>query len=250
LLLPQGAVGHFLGDQLITQQLANGVVIVPLSANPVLVRANFGDARYRGLEYTIDARLAREWTFSGNFTMIRAYDKLTGLPPNIEGGVPPAVAFLSLRYEPAAGRYFIEAYSTLADRQRRLSTLDLEDRRIGATRSRSDIRDFFQRGACVRSLVAPGPDGRCATGDETVLLATGETLAQVQARVLGAAQSAPLFPYLPGYGLFNMRGGVRFGERSQLFLSFENIGDHNYRGPSWGVDGPGRSVSARYQYRF
>jgi hemoglobin/transferrin/lactoferrin receptor protein len=182
--------------------------------------------------------------------MIRAWDKATGLPPNIEGGVPPATGFLRLRYEPLGKSFYIEAYSTLADRQRRLSTLDVEDRRTGATRSRTNIRDFFQRGACLRGLVSPGPDGTCATGDETVLIATGETLVQVQNRLLGAAQSAPLFPYLPGYGTIGMRGGVHFGERSNIFIDFRNIGDQNHRSPSWGIDGPGRSLTARYQFRF
>ncbi len=250
LILPAGAGGQFLGDQQITSQLANGVVFVALSSAPVLVRTNFSDARVKGLEFTLNARLARDWTFGGNFTTIRAEDKATGLAPNIEGGTPPALGFLRLRYEPAGSRYFVEAYSTLADRQTRLSSLDLGDRRIGATRSRDDIRDFFRRGACVRGLVNPGPDGRCATGDETTLRATGETLAQVQTRVLGTATAAPLFTYIPGYGLFSVRGGVRFGEGSLITLDFENIFDHSSRGLSWGIDGPGRSVTARYQYRF
>ncbi|HEY0005072.1 MAG TPA: TonB-dependent receptor [Pyrinomonadaceae bacterium] len=250
LILSPGAVGQFLGDQPITSQLPNGVVFVPLSTAPVLVRANFSDARLYGLEYSLESRLTDDFTFGGNFTYIRAYDKATGLPPNIEGGTPPATSFLRLRYQPLKARYWLEAYTMLAGRQNRLSSLDLSDRRTGATRSRNDIRDFFQRGACVRGLVAPGPDGRCATGDETVLILTGETLAQVQNRVLGTATSAPLFSYLPGYGLINLRGGYRFQENSEFIFDFENIGDKNYRGPSWGVEGPGRSLTLRYRYRF
>ena len=262
LILPAGATGRFLGDQPITSQLASGAVIVPLSTAPVLVRANFGDARFTGLEYTLDWRPTRTLAFGGNFTMIRAWDKATGLPPNIEGGVPPATAFLRLRYEPQSRHYFVEAYSTLAARLERLSSLDLGDRRTGAARSRNDIRDFFRRGACIRGLVNPGPDGVCATNNETLLLPTGETLLQVQNRLLpiGAtingvlvandASAVPLFAALPGYGLFNLRGGYRFGDNSQIFFDFENILDRSYRGPSWGVDGPGRSVTARYQFRF
>ncbi len=250
LILPAGATGRFLGDQSITQQNANGAVFVPLATNPVLVRTNLDRARIYGLESSLNYRFTRDWTFAGNFTMIRAYNRATGLPPNIEGGTPPATGFVRLRYEPAGRHYFVEAYSTLADRQNRLSTLDLGDRRTGATRSRNDIRDFFRNGACVRGLVNPGPDGRCATGDETTLIATGETLAQVQTRVLGTATSAPLFTYIPGYGLFNVRGGFRFGEGSLVSIDFENIFDHNHRGLSWGIDGPGRSVTARYQYKF
>jgi outer membrane receptor protein involved in Fe transport len=47
-----------------------------------------------------------------------------------------------------------------------------------------------------------------------------------------------------------VRGGFRFNENNELQLDFENITDQSYRGPSWGIDGPGRSLTARYQYRF
>jgi outer membrane receptor protein involved in Fe transport len=250
LILPAGAVGRSLGGQTITTQQANGVVFVPASTTPVLVRANFGDTRINGIEYTLDYKISGNWSFGGNFTLIRAYDKATGLAPNLEGGIPPANALLRLRYQPVNKFYWVEAYATLADRQNRLSSLNLADRRTGGTRTRAQIQNFFRRGACERGLVGRGPDGRCGTGDETVLLSTNETLAQVQTRVLGTANSAPLFPYLPGYGLLNVRAGFRFGERSLIGLDFENITDQAHRGPSWGIDGPGRSVTARYQYRF
>ncbi len=250
LILPQGAVGQFLGDQPIVNQLSNGVVFVPLAlTQPALVRANFSEARLMGLEYTLDFRFNSAWTFGGNFTYIRAEDRATGLPPNIEGGTPPANVFMRLRYQPAGRRYWIEAYSTLADRQSRLSSLDLADRRTGGTRSRANIASFFNNGARVRGLTGPGPDALFGTADD-VLLATNETLPQVQNRVLGSATAAPLFTYLPGYGLFNVRGGYRFNENQELFLDFENIADKSYRAPSWGVDGPGRSLTVRYQYRF
>ncbi|HEX8143682.1 MAG TPA: TonB-dependent receptor [Pyrinomonadaceae bacterium] len=250
LILPPGAVGQFLGDQPIVNQSPNGVVFVPLAlTQPVLVRANFSDARIMGLEYTIDARLNQDWLFGGNFTYIRAEDRATGLAPNIEGGTPPANVFLRLRYQPRGGRYWVEAYSTLADRQTRLSSLDLADRRTGATRSRANIASFFNNGARVRGLTGPGPDAVFGTADDR-LLATGETLAQVQNRVLGSAASAPLFTYIPGYGLLNVRGGFRFNENHGLLMDFENITDQTYRGLSWGLDGPGRSVTVHYQYRF
>ncbi|MGH9970868.1 MAG: TonB-dependent receptor [Pyrinomonadaceae bacterium] len=248
LILPPGAVGRFLGDQQITNQLPSGAVFVPLSAAPVLIRTNFTDARLWGLEYYLRADINRHWAFHGNFTYIRAEDKQTGLPPNIEGGTPPPTGFLSLRYSPSERRYWIEAYTTLAARQSRLSTLDLGDRRTGATRSRTNIQNFFRRGACVHGLTTPGPTGCGSAGG--ILIATGETLAQVQNRVLGTAQSAPLFSALPGYGLFNLRGGFRLSERSEFSVDFENIGDHFYRNVSWGVDGPGRSITGRYRIKF
>ncbi len=249
LILPQGAVGRFLGDQQITSQLANGVVFVPASTAPVLVRSNFTSAKIIGIEYELEARITSDFKFRGNFTYIRAEDKASGLPPNIEGGTPPPTAFLSLKYAPIGKRYWIEGYATLANRQDRLSSLDLSDRRTGAIRSRTQIANFFRRGACVQGLTN-NPDGRCGTGDETILLATGETLAQVQNRVLGTATSAPLFTALPGYGLFNLRGGFNVSENSKVFLAFENIFDQRYRNPSWGIDGAGRSLTVQYRYKF
>lgn len=251
LILPPGAVGSLLGDQRIERQLPTGAVFVPASATPVIARVNFTDARLFGLESTLEARISENWAFNGNFTYIHAEDKATGLPPNIEGGTPPPTAFLSLRYAPAGKRLWVEGYTTLADRQSRLSTLDLSDRRTGALRTRASIQNYFRRGACVQGLTTPGVSGVCGSAGG-ILIATGENLAQVQNRVLGGptVQSAPLFTYLPGYGLFNIRGGYQFDENSEFSFDFENITDQRYRNPSWGLDGPGRGLTLRYQYKF
>ncbi|MGH9943913.1 MAG: hypothetical protein ACRD9R_16330, partial [Pyrinomonadaceae bacterium] len=204
----------------------------------------------QGVEYALEVRVTDRWTFGGNYTFIRAEDRETGAPPNLGGGgLPPQTGFVRLRYQPPGRRYWIEGYTALAGRQDRLSTLDLEDRRTGATRSRANIQNFFRRGACVRGLTTPGTNGQCNSAGG-ILLATGETLAQVQNRVLGGAPSAPLFTAIPGYGLVNVRGGFRFNERQEITLDFENIADKSQRAPGWGIDGPGRSVTARYQYRF
>ncbi|MET0623052.1 MAG: TonB-dependent receptor [Pyrinomonadaceae bacterium] len=261
LILPPGATGQFLGSEQIVRQTASGLVFVAAATSPVLVRVNFDDARFNGVEFNTDARLSRDFTASGNFTYIRAHSLLNGLPPNVEGGVPPATGFVSLRYQPRGGsRFYVEAYSVLAARQNRLSSLDLSDRRTGAARSRAQIQNFFRRGACVRDVTTPGTTGCGSAGG--VLVSTGETLAQVQNRLLpiGATingvtvvnndTAVPLFSYLPGYGLVGLRGAVRFGERSELFIDFENIADKQYRGISWGVDGAGRGVTLRYRYKF
>ncbi len=248
LILPQGAVGTFLGDQQITNQLPNGVVFVPLSTSPVLVRANFTDARLLGFEYDARLHVSDELDASFGFTYIRAEDTENGQPPNIEGGTPPPNGFLNIRYQPGR-KVWLEAVTIFADRQSRLSSLDLGDRRTGASRSRSQIANFFRRGACVRGLTN-NPDGVCGSGDETILLTTGETLAQVQNRVLGSLDSAPLFPYLPGYLVLKLRGGVKFDERSTLYWSFENVFDQFYRNPSWGIDGGGRGIRIGYRYAF
>lgn len=261
LILPQGAVGQFLGSEQIVRQTASGQVFVASATSPVLVRVNYDDARFNGVEFDTEGRLSSDFYAAGNFTYIRAHSLLNGLPPNIEGGVPPATGFLSLRYQPrSSSRFYVEAYSTLAGRQNRLSSLDLGDRRTGAARSRIQIQNFFRRGACVRGVTTPGGTGCGSAGG--ILISTGETLAQVQNRLLpiGATingvtivnndTSVPLFTAVPGYGLIGIRGSYRFDESSELFVDFENIGDKQYRGISWGIDGAGRGVTLRYRYKF
>lgn len=249
LILPQGSVGRFLGDQQIISQRPNGTVFVALSTSPVLVRANFTSARLYGFEYEFETKLTDKLELKGNYTYIYAEDEATGLPPNIEGGTPPPQGIVSLRYEPKT-RFWFEFYANLARKQDRLSTLDLSDRRTGATRTRAQIQNFFRRGACVQGLTN-NPDGRCGTGDEAILLATGETILQVQNRILGVGvDSAPLFTYLPSFALFNLRGGINITDKSQIFWSFENIFDQFHRKPSWGIDGAGRNFKIQYRFKF
>lgn len=261
LSLPPGATGTFLGsDQIISQNPTNGFVFVAAAPTlPVLTRVNFDDARLNGVELNGRARFTDRLSGTANFTYIRAHSLLNGLPPEIEGGIPPATAFVSLRYQPRS-RFYIEGYSTMTGRQNRLSQLDLADRRTGGARSRANIQNFFRRGACVRGLTTV-PAAGCGNAGG-ILIATGENLTQVQNRLLpiGATINGvrvvdnntlvPLFPYLPGYGLVGVRGAIKFGEKSEVFVDFENIFDKSYRGISWGIDGAGRGVTVRYRYQF
>lgn len=250
LILPPGSTGKLLGTTQITSQLPNGVVFVAASTNPVLVRANFDDVRVYGFEHTLDANITQEWSIGTIFTYLRARDRRTDLPPNIEGGTPAPDGWLKLRYSPVGRRWWVEPYLHAAARQDRLSSLDLEDRRTGAGRSRGAIANFFNNGARFRGLVNAGPDAVAGNADDR-LIATGETLFEVQDRVLGAGvTSAPLYTAIPGYITFNVRGGFRFGERQEVLLDFANIGDRNYRGISWGMDAPGRGIYLRYNMRF
>lgn len=61
--------------------------------------------------------------------------------------------------------------------------------------------------------------------------------------------SAPLNREVAAFTTVGIRGGVRFG-RHELIADLENLGDRNYRGISWGVDGGGRGVSLRCVARF
>ncbi len=250
LILPFRANGQTLGGLTIAVSPTTGIVTIPTltASSPVLVRANYTDAKLYGFEYELDAKLTNTLTFRGNYTYIKAADKVTGLPPNIEGGTPPPTAFLSLKF--TRPQYFIEAYSTLASRQDRFSSLDISDRRTGATRTRTQIQNFFRRGACVLGLTN-NPTGVCGTLATNTLISTGENLMQVQDRVLGTGvNSAPLFRYLPGYGLVNLRGSINLTKRITAFAAFENIFDKQYRNPSWGIDGAGRSVTLQLKYKF
>ncbi len=248
LILPQGAVGLVLGGSPIVSQNANGAVFVAATTVPVLVRANFDHARIWGLEHSAELRFGQVSAKSA-FTLLRARDVDTGRPPNIEGGTPAPELWLSARWQRPAGGWWVEPYAHFGWKQTRLSSLDLGDRRTGAGRSHSSITAFFRNGATNRGWVAPGADGVPGTADD-ILSVTGETLAQIQDRVLGVGvTSAPLFPSIPGYATFGIRTGYRRGMH-ELIVDVENINDENYRGPSWGVDAPGRGVTAKYVARF
>ena len=262
LILPAGAVGKFLGSEQIVSQNSRGWVSVGVApGSPVLVRVNYDAARINGVEFNSRARFSDQFSAKANLTYVRAHSLLNGLPPNIEGGIPNPAGNFSLRYQPRA-RFYIEGYSTVAARQRRLSSLDLSDRRTGAARSRGTIQNFFRRGACVRGLTTPGPTGCGSASSTATLISTGETLLQVQNRLLpigatingvtvvDANTNVPLFTAVPGYVLVGLRGAVRFSERSEVLFDFENIGDKQYRGISWGIDGGGRGLTLRYRYKF
>jgi len=261
LILPPGAVGTQLGSQTIIAQNANGAVFVAASTSPVLVQANFSDTRVKGTEADFIYRFTDSWLTAGNYSYVFAEDKATGVPPNLGGGgLPPQFGFLRVRYQPAGKRYWIEGYANAAGRQTRLSSLDIADRRTGGARTRAQIQNYFRRGACIRGITTPGTTGCGSAGG--ILVATGETLAQVQNRVLPIGTvingvlvvdnntAVPLFGAIPGYALFNVRGGYRFGEGHEITADLENMGDKGHRSPGWGIDGSGRSLTLRYQYRF
>jgi hypothetical protein len=100
-----------------------------------------------------------------------------------------------------------------------------------------------------RGWVSTGADNVFGTADDR-LTATGETLAQIQDRVLGTGVNASsLVSAIPGYGTFGVRAAFRAGPH-QVTLDVENLNDRNYRGVSWGMDAPGRGVTVKYLIRF
>jgi hemoglobin/transferrin/lactoferrin receptor protein len=249
LILPQGAVGTLLGGQAITQQNASGTVLVALSTAPVLVRANFDNARIWGIEWTGDFDVRPSLTIGTTFTFMRAEDTTTHLSPNIEGGTPAPSGMIWARFAPTGAKWWLQPYAIIAGQQTHLSSLDITDRRTGAERTRNSIQAFFRNGARNNGWVDAGPDGIPNNADDRLIL-TGETLAQVQDRVLGVGvNSSSLWTAVPSYNLFGVRFGIRVGAHT-ILVDAENLGDTSYRGISWGMDGPGRGISARYLLRF
>lgn len=249
LILPQGAVGSLLGTDPITSQNANGAVFVAASATPVLVRANFDNARSWGFEHQGRYQLASGLSLRSVFTYYNVKDTKTNLAPNIEGGIPAPDGYLILQYAPAGGRWWVQPYLHAAGEQTHLSTLDLGDRRTASPRTRANIQAFFRNGATNRGWVTPGSDGVFGNADD-ILTATNETLAQVQDRVLGVGvNSGVLFSAVHSYVTFGVRAGLKFGVH-ELLIDAENLNDENYRGISWGIDAPGRGITVRYVARF
>jgi outer membrane receptor protein involved in Fe transport len=249
LILPAGAAGRSIGGQTITTQNANGAVFVPASTVPVLVRANFDEARVWGIEHTAQARFGTQLTLNTAFTYLHARDTTTDLPPNIEGGTPAPGGYITMRWTSAGDRWWVEPYTGFAWKQSNLSSLDLGDRRTGAGRSRASIQSFFNNGARARGWIGPGADNTSGNADD-VLIATGETLAQIQNRVLGVGvNSSSLFTAVPGYGMIGIRAGFRMRPH-EIVVDAENLTDKNYRGISWGVDAPGFGIAVKYLVRF
>ncbi|MFM8532586.1 MAG: TonB-dependent receptor domain-containing protein [Acidimicrobiia bacterium] len=249
LILPQGAVGTLLGTDPITAQNANGAVFVAASTAPVLVRANVDNARSWGFEHQGRFQVSKAISLRTTFTYYNVEDTNTGLAPNIEGGIPAPDGWVTLQFAPASGRWWVSPYLHAAAEQTHLSSLDLSDRRTAGPRNRTNIRAFFLNGATNRGWVSAGPDGTMGTTDD-ILTATGESLAQIQDRVLGVGvNSGVLYSAVPGYVTYGIRAGLKFGAH-QLLIDAENLNDKNYRGISWGIDAPGRGVSVRYVGRF
>ncbi|HEY2961611.1 MAG TPA: TonB-dependent receptor [Pyrinomonadaceae bacterium] len=238
LLLPSGAVGQLVGGQPIIRQDSTGAVFTSLSNSAVFVRTNATRVRMRGVEGSLAVKLRRDLTANANIFYVRGTDLRTGLPPSLENGIPPATGFAGVKWERASR--WIELYSSFAAPQRRFSDNDISQARIGGLRTKEEIAGFFNGGAVARGLVHNG-----------ILLPTGETLSQVQVRVLGPGlQPGLLLTKNPGFALLNLRGGFRIGERSSVTVILENLLDKNYRTMGSGIDGAGTNAAVRYSFSF
>ena len=139
------------------QQTANGAVFVAAATNPVLVRVNFDNARIVGVEHTFDWRPSPHWCgrHDVHLPATRRTRRRTFRRTSRAGRPrPKATCASTTRRRADAGGPARTCTPPRA--QTRLSTLDLDDRRTGATRTRSSIRSFFLNGATARGWVGAG----------------------------------------------------------------------------------------------
>lgn len=249
LLFAASSVPEELAGQRVTplrptaQQAAQGVTAVATAMDPRAVKAfaNDGRSRYYGIETVARWRWSRPWTLEASYSYLAGRD----LEPNRNiRRLTPQMGSAALRYSPSKPKIWVEASVSAAGKQSRLSGGDRDDERIGAAFRRKDIEDFFH-GSRVAALVQGG-----------VFLPTGETLAQIQDRVLplGAvvrgvrvaddATRAPLYTSTAGWAVVNVRAGLPVGRRWRMAAAVENLFDRNYRIHGSGIDAPGISAYA------
>lgn len=230
-------------------QQAQGVVTVATALDPRAVKAfvNDGQARYTGLEATASGRLGRLWWWEAAYSILGARDLNPNRPVR---RLPPQQGMALVRWTPRWRGAWVEAMMVTQGAQTRLSGGDLDDERIGASRSRRDIADFF-RGARAAAFVSDG-----------VFAPTGETERQIQDRLLPLGQvvqgvlitgdgvRVPLTRATSGWAAMHLRAGLPLGERAWLHAGLENAFDRLYRVHGSGTDAPGRNVHVGVGWRF
>jgi hemoglobin/transferrin/lactoferrin receptor protein len=235
-IFPSSIVGREISGYTITRQDSVGRAFIQADARPVVTRVNVSRSRISGFEADGAAQIGRHVRVRAFGSSARGEELDTGTPRR---RMPPVMGGLTVTWQPATPRWWAEATLLAAAKQDRLNDGDLGDARIGASRTPAAIATFFNGTAADRGWVQ---DGR--------LLATNETLAQVQSRVMGGAGSLPLFTSTPGYAVIGLRAGVTLGSRAELIVIGENLADRNYRLHGSGVDEPGMNVQTRLKLRF
>ena len=234
IVFPAGVVGSVISGFEIVRQDAAGLAFVAQDVRPIGTRVNVDRARITGFDAQVNARISRHWTGEAHFSMTRGRVLATGEPLR---RMPPPLGGARLRWD--APRVWVEGAISFAGTQNRLNSGDLTDARIGAVRTRTSIAGFFNGTATDIGLVRGG-----------ILVSTGETLAQVQTRLLGTQASGPLYTTGPGFVVLGLRAGWRLADRLELSALGENLTDRNYRLYGSGLDSPGANLQLRVRYRF
>ena len=237
IIVTEPLLGGTVGGQTIVGQDASGRIFVASDNRPVVSRANIGRSRIWGLEASLQRALGSSWRTLLKASLQRGEELHRGHPAR---KIAPDNLIASVRWLAPGRRLWIEGHVRAARPQRRLNPFDLTDARIGAFRTAMDIADFFDDAAVRLGLVEDG-----------ILTLTGETLQQVQTRVLGPhLDGAPLFTHTPGFVDVGVRGAYRLGDREQLLFALGNILDANYRIHGSGFDAQGINLVLSYLRSF
>lgn len=234
IVFPTNVVGQVIYGYTVVSQDGNGLAYIAQDIRPIGTSVNVDRSRVKGLEADGHVKINEAWDAFGYFSMSTGHLLATGEPmrrmsPPMGGG----------RVRWSSDRIWAEGTVTFARPQTRLNSGDLTDARIGATRTRTSIASYFNGTATDLGLVQNG-----------ILLETGETLTQVQNRVLGSATSAPMFTEGAGFVVYGARAGFRLHRQLDVTVIGENITDRNYRLYGSGVDAAGLNVVARTTFRF
>jgi outer membrane receptor protein involved in Fe transport len=234
LVFDRSVVGTTISGFQVVRQDAAGLAFIAQDIRPIATRVNIDRARVAGFDAEGEVRVSSAWTAGAYFAMANGR-----LLPNGDFArrMNPPMGGARLRW--VGSRIWAEGVLTYAAEQSRLSAGDLSDARIGAPRTRASIAGFFNGTATDMGLVRGG-----------VLQATGETLTQVQDRIMGTAASSMLFTSHPGFAVVGLRAGMQVTRQFDVTVMGENLGDVNYRLYGSGVDAPGFNVQVRTRYRF
>ena len=236
LIFPASVLGLDLSGYTVIRQDELGRAYVGGEARPIVTRVNVTRSRVRGYEAEAHVGLSSSVRARGWASMARGTELETGLPRR---RMPPGMGGASLTWQPARGGWWVTGALIAATKQDRLSDADISDARIGASRTPASIASFFNGTAVDRGLVRNG-----------TVVATGETLAQVQSRVLAGSPLAAMFLGTPGFAAISVSGGVSLGAHLDLTLIGENLTDRNYRLHGSGLDEPGLNLVARLRAKF
>lgn len=234
LVFPNPIVGMTISGFQVVRQDAAGLAFIAQDIRPIATRVNIDRARIVGMDGEGEVRLTSSWTASAYFSMTNGHVLPQG---DFARRMNPPMGGARVRWMGA--HVWAEGVLTFATEQTRLASGDLSDARIGAPRTRATIATFFNGTATDRGLVSGG-----------VLRATGETLTQVQDRVMGTATLSQLFTTHPGYAVIGLRAGMQVTPRFDVTAMAENLGDVNYRLYGSGLDAPGRNLQVRTRFRF
>jgi outer membrane receptor protein involved in Fe transport len=236
IVFPSNVVGQTISGYTIVRQDASGLAYIAQDARPIGTRANADHARITGLDAEGHVKIGRQWSATAFFSMTNGHLLSTG---EYLRRMAPPLGGARLRWSAPGRHAWLEGVLSFARAQTRFNSGDITDARIGANRTRASIASYFNGTAVDLGLVQGG-----------LLVATGETLAQVQTRLLGSASGAPLFATAPGFVAVGARAGWDPSPRFGLAVIGENLTDRNYRLYGSGVDAPGRNIQVRVHVRF